>query len=313
MGGMISVESEPDRGSRFLLTVGFEKQKESEIRTPEVSVDIEGTRNALKRKEMRNILILLAEDNPINQKIAEVMLIKAGFNVDVAANGRIAVEAADKRNYDIVLMDVQMPEMDGLAATRMIREHEKGDKHNIIIAMTAHALKGDRERFMEAGMDDYISKPIDPPELINLIEKWIRPKLSNYTESENSRVYAEIAETKETAKGLPIDFESAIIRFDNDKDFLKKMVIEFLGYVPDEIKALEEAVNSGDAGTIQKYGHSIKGAARMLSADMIAGLALRIENKGYTDDLADVPSLLRTLKEEIARLEDYARTITEQA
>ena len=135
------------------------------------------TRHMIAEKKLNEIKMLLAEDNPVNQKLAVVMLGKAGFQVDVANNGQEAVTANSTGGYDIILMDVQMPEMDGLEATRRIREQEAGYRHTVIIAMTAHALKGDRERCLAAGMDDYIAKPINPPALFNLVEKWAKKVL----------------------------------------------------------------------------------------------------------------------------------------
>ena len=129
------------------------------------------TRHILSESKRQGLRILLAEDNAINQKVAVTLLQKAGFSVDVVENGVQAVEQARKGNYNAILMDVQMPIMDGFDATKQIRQMEKSSgKHIPIIAMTAHALKGDRQRCLEAGMDDYVSKPIQQAELIEVVE-----------------------------------------------------------------------------------------------------------------------------------------------
>jgi CheY-like chemotaxis protein len=118
--------------------------------------------------------VLLAEDNPVNQRLATRLLEKRGHRVAVAVNGREVLEALEKESFDLVLMDVQMPELDGLEATAAIREREKGSGvHQAVIALTAHAMKGDRERCMAAGMDGYLSKPIRPQELDAILESYV--------------------------------------------------------------------------------------------------------------------------------------------
>jgi signal transduction histidine kinase/DNA-binding response OmpR family regulator len=136
------------------------------------------TRHSLAEKEHLVTRVLLVEDNPVNQKVALIRLRKLGFSTDVACNGREAVQAIEKNKYDAVLMDIQMPEMDGYEATRAIRKNLTGLPHLPIIAMTANAMKGDREKCLDAGMDDYISKPIEPETLKKVLETWV-PKQSN--------------------------------------------------------------------------------------------------------------------------------------
>lgn len=130
------------------------------------------TCNPVAHRKLRQVRILLAEDNPTNQKLAMALLGKAGYSVEAVENGKLAVDALKQSEYDLVLMDVQMPEMNGFEATQAIREMEGDRRHTPIIAMTAHAMKGDRERCLKAGMDDYVSKPIEPEQLSKVIEKF---------------------------------------------------------------------------------------------------------------------------------------------
>jgi CheY-like chemotaxis protein len=130
------------------------------------------TRHTLSEARREGVRILLAEDNPVNQKLAIIILQKFGFSVDAVANGLQAIEKLKTQTYNAVLMDIQMPEMDGLEATRLIRSDPQITKHVPIIAMTANALKGDEEECLEAGMDDYISKPIDAKALIATLDRW---------------------------------------------------------------------------------------------------------------------------------------------
>ncbi len=129
--------------------------------------------------ERMPLSILLCEDNAINQKVAARILRQLGYTCDLAANGREGLEALDRRHYDLVFMDLMMPEMDGLAATRAIRErqndaaaHPNYSSRILIVAMTAHALQSDRERCIAAGMDDYLAKPIRPADVRGMIERW---------------------------------------------------------------------------------------------------------------------------------------------
>lgn len=171
--GFAAYLTKPIRRSQFLdcLTTIFAKEPgQPKGRRPQLI-----TRFSLSEAKKRKIRILLAEDNPINQKLALRLIEKFGFKVDAVDNGQRAVEALSRRSYDLVLMDVQMPELDGLAATRIIRNPKSGvlDHALPIIAMTAHAMKGDRKRCLDAGMDDYVSKPIEPQALLTAIENQI--------------------------------------------------------------------------------------------------------------------------------------------
>jgi CheY-like chemotaxis protein/anti-sigma regulatory factor (Ser/Thr protein kinase) len=167
MGGKMRVESEPGHGSRFHFTARFG--------LPAAGVGLVADDNAAHRRhpapaaigrERLNWNVLLAEDNLVNQRLAVILLEKWGCSVEVASDGREAVQALERRSFDAVLMDVQMPHMGGLEATVLIRERERKEgKHTPILALTAHAMKGDRERCLEAGMDDYVSKPITPRKL----------------------------------------------------------------------------------------------------------------------------------------------------
>jgi PAS domain S-box-containing protein len=272
------------------------------------------TRHSITEKKFQDVRLLLVEDNPVNQKMTAAMLRKAGYMIDVVENGREAVEALERNRYDLVLMDIQMPEMDGYEATRLIRGREGKDRHTVIIAMTAHAMQGDREKCLRAGMDDYISKPIEPQELLKKIKKWVRVKIEELTSRENKNSETGKKETEEAVvqpqkggKKLPVDMKSAMRRFGNDMEFFREMVKEFLGYVDGQIESLKKAVETGDRTAIKKNAHSIKGAAGTLSANKIFLLAMSIENMGENGELSNIKPFIEDLKKEILYLKDFVR------
>jgi two-component system sensor histidine kinase/response regulator len=258
------------------------------------------TRHTVADVKRRRTRILLAEDNPMNQKLAVALLKKAGYTVDAVENGKLAVEALNRKYYDLVLMDVQMPEMDGFEATKAIRE-KKDERRNIpILAMTAHAMKGDRERCLGAGMDDYVSKPIEPQELLDAIKKWVR---ADADEQEGT----EAGVRQQSRVCDPIVNIEAVLqnRFDGDIDFFAEMLREFLAYAPKQLENLERSLDASDGRVVESEAHSLKGAAGNLGARRIAELALEMELAGRTGELSTAPVALENLRSELKRVQEY--------
>ncbi|MDY6987920.1 MAG: response regulator [Thermodesulfobacteriota bacterium] len=294
------------------------------------------TKHSVSDGRRRKIRILLAEDNITNQQVALHVLEKFGFRAHAVANGKEAVEALETVPYDIVLMDVQMPEMDGFAATREIRNREdrlkaqslklKGEngissdpsafgfqhsarlEHIPIVAMTAHAMKGDRERCLEAGMDDYTSKPLEPDELLAKIEKWIKREKKAVLGNEKVPAQGHVVLGKKK-EPLPVNLDEALERAMGDKDFLEQMLCEFLSRIPGQVEELKAALEQGDGETLQQKAYTLKGSAANLSADRIAATALRLEQMGREGNLQAGEQALGELSDNVAHLEAYVREL----
>jgi two-component system sensor histidine kinase/response regulator len=237
--------------------------------------------------------ILLAEDNEVNQKLAMRLLQKRGHRVVLAANGREAVEAVERGHYDLILMDVQMPEMDGIQATLTIRAKEVGtDQHLPIVAMTALVMKGDRERCLAADMDGYLSKPIRPQELDAVLELYTTKK------SETARVH-EVTVRDESAS---VDVADLLERIDGDLEFVAELAVTFELDYPEKMKAAHAAVAHGDGDALRQTAHGLKGALANLAATHGAELAAQLEYAGNEGDLARAPVLMQQLEEELPRV-----------
>jgi two-component system sensor histidine kinase/response regulator len=265
------------------------------------------SRHTIEEEKRRRIRILLAEDNPTNQKLTVILLKKAGYSVDALEDGQKVMEVLNRASYDLVLLDVQMPEMDGFETARAIREKERGRKHIPIIAITAHAMKGDRERCLQAGMDDYVSKPIEPKKLFETIKKWTQTP-----DPKKASLWQERSQKSAGLKNSPLDFDDALAKLDNDKALLEEMLREFLDSAPSQLKILDEATKNGDAEMVEKEAHSLKGAAANLSAHRVADIALKLELLGREKDLSGAKEIIGNLKAELTGLEEYSNQLSKE-
>jgi len=243
------------------------------------------------REANQQYKILLAEDNLINQKLAATLLKKIGFSIDIVNDGYETVEAIKKEKYDLVLMDIQMPEFDGLEATRTIRKQEKKGSHIPIIAMTAHAMKGDRERCLNAGMDDYLSKPLKRSELIAAIERWLPVK-------------DEIPETKNSEEAAPINIDEALDRFDQDQRFFTEMLAEYVTQARQMIREMNQALNQQDSAQLKRIAHNLKGVSANFEAHEWVNLAAQIENLAQ-EHLDQCAGLIEQMQFRLPQLENF--------
>jgi signal transduction histidine kinase/PleD family two-component response regulator/HPt (histidine-containing phosphotransfer) domain-containing protein len=241
--------------------------------------------------------ILIAEDNITNQQVALGILKKLGLRADAVANGNEAIKSLETLPYDLVLMDVQMPEMDGLEATRQIRKLKS--KSNIsripIIAMTAHAMQGDKENCMKAGMNDYVSKPVSPYTLAETLKKWL-PNKKETVDIEQKNRPSTTQELSSVSQYPIFDKESLMTRLLDDKD-LAKMVIEgFLKDIPLQIIALKGYLGAEDATEVTKQAHTIKGASANVGGERLRNVVFEIEKSAMTRDLQTVATQIAELE-----------------
>jgi signal transduction histidine kinase/DNA-binding response OmpR family regulator/streptogramin lyase len=240
----------------------------------------------------RGLRILLAEDNTVNQMLAVRMLSKWGHKVVVANNGREALEILEKQTFDLVLMDVQMPEMDGIESTRRIREREKTNgAHLPVIAMTAYAIKGDRERCLTAGMDDYVSKPIQAKQLFETLENLAGVFVGN-----------EVDGTPRRSKRKVFDKDAALARVDGDERLLADMIAVFFDDYPRQIAALREAVSKQDPKSLERAAHSLRGALSNFGGTAAAEIAQDVERIARSGDLRTAEEICSQLDAELERL-----------
>jgi two-component system sensor histidine kinase/response regulator len=241
--------------------------------------------------------ILLAEDNPMNQEVATAMLLSRGHVVDVVSNGREAVAAVERDTYDVVLMDVQMPEMDGFEATQAIRAMPRA-RDLPIIALTAHALSGERERCLSHGMTDYLAKPFKGHELFALIEgRRERPTPAPFPAA------------AAPATPEPVDLEGfkSSMRDAGAGKAIGSILDAFLSQVPGRLATLEAAADSGNADAITRAAHVLRGAAGTIGARQLAGLLEHVETAAQDGDVGQARGGLGSVLSEAATVLDYVR------
>jgi PAS domain S-box-containing protein len=237
------------------------------------------------------IRILLAEDSPTNQVVALSILRKLGYRADAVANGREAIKALEEVPYNLVLMDCQMPEMDGYEATRCIRSRHGGVRNPEIpiIAMTAHSMKGDKEKCLAAGMNDYLSKPVHPEEMADALTRWLAT--------------VEIAAPgSQQPDRMVLDREGFLKRLMDDGALARTILAGFLEDVPKQILALKEDLGAGNAALVCLRAHRMKGAAGTVGAIPLRDVAIEVEQAGKAGDLAQVAGLVSQLENELERV-----------
>ena len=236
------------------------------------------------------VRILVAEDNAINQKVALRMLEKLGYRADVVGNGREAVEALKQMPYDLVLMDCNMPEMDGFDATSALRQLEGANRHTVIVAMTANALRGDRDRVLEAGMDDYIAKPINQRELAALIREWTAKMRGNGNGAQPKEVldHRRLTELQDLAAG-------------EKPGWLPELAQEYMADAALRIVEMQKAAAADDAAAVGRLAHALKGSSKNLGIVNVVPACQGLQQAGESGNCVQMPALMQELEREFAR------------
>ncbi len=235
--------------------------------------------------------VLLVEDNAVNRRVAEHQLTRLGCIVGIAANGVEAIAEVTGAKWDLVLMDCQMPVLDGFGATREIRRHEPAGRRVPIIALTANALSGDREACLAAGMDDFLSKPLEPAALAACVERWA-------ARSRDPAPATVAAANEQPPADEPVDFAALNELTDGDTGFQCELIDVFIASGDTTLAALQEALGAGDLPAVRRYAHSLKGASANLRARALASRALVLEQAAAAGNLADCRDLSQALEKD---------------
>jgi len=311
MHGEIFVESELGAGSTFHFTARFplgvdhpQGVPRQNAESPLVRVPVVSDKASSPSAPWQSLRILLAEDNVVNQHVAVKMLEHLRHEVVVAGNGAEAVGKYAEGVFDLVLMDVQMPQMNGFEATARIRDLQQSSGRRVpIIAMTAHAMKGDRERCLEAGMDAYVSKPID--------SKWLRTVIGATLQSQDPKKSPPVAdlprvnlgESVESERtGNTIDWEAVSDRYADFPSAHEELADLFVSQCPQWRSEIQQALVEGEGEKLMNTAHSLRGAAESIAADRVAHAALQLEAWGQKGDRSSAAKLCEQLVSELDRV-----------
>jgi len=260
------------------------------------------------------VRILLAEDNAVNRFVASELLASTGCVCTIVVNGREALESALRETHDVILMDCQMPELDGFEAARGIREAEAkagGGQHRPIIALTANAIKGDRELCLAAGMDDYVTKPIDPIELLSAIRRQLptnRPAAVESSSAPSSSTDAAEAPATNYQGIAPVDLNTLQQRCMGNRKLASKALKIFESSLTKDVSALHESMSKGDAKAVAASAHKLKGSAANVSAEQVRSVAAELEKLARADALSQAGNSLDQLDREVRRFQEFLST-----
>jgi PAS domain S-box-containing protein len=315
MGGEMGVESEPGKGSSFRFTARLEKSAAPvELVTSAPRIVPLEPRPVTAGSRVRRILV--AEDNLVNQRVARHQLGQLGHAADVVDNGRLAVEAMRRKHYDVVLMDCQMPELDGFAATAEIRRSEGPGRHIWIIAMTAHAMGGDREKCLAAGMDDYLAKPVAKQALREALQRYEQHAAADTASTKgvvaapapgDSCASPAAGTPCATADASPINLGRLREAVNGDAGFARQLADLYLIQTAEQLELLRSALAERSASKVESVAHRCKGGSDACGAVALASLFQQLERESGRGHHEQVERLAGDVEREFARVREFFR------
>ena len=314
MAGQIGCDSVPHQGSTFWFTARFEKPSPA-LSLHDVSLEIiqkpiNPPASQLSEDVRRRMRILIAEDNAFNQKVVLRQVREMGFGADAVANGIEVLEALRRIPYDLILMDCQMPEMDGYACAAEIRRLENNAGHVPIIAMTAHVMKTDRDKCLAAGMDDFLSKPVRVAHLESVLTRWLT---ASATTAAGEPSVPPTNPPDPLSPSSSVDWEIFRELAGNDPLRLQELSERYLQQTTEQFAKLRDAIATGAAPDVKHIAHSAAGSSAMCGMNPMVALLRQLERMGQLGQLADAPRVYAQVKDELARIAQFFRDHIEAA
>lgn len=309
MGGTLTVASTEGQGSVFSFTARLKRLSLTEVERlrEEDQVQASPPQSAAITRLRAQSRILVVEDNPTNQKVALALLEKAGFGCTLVSSGYEALQRMEDELFDLVLMDCQMPGLDGYETTSLIRSRDVAVlRHDIpIIAMTANALEGDRDKCLQAGMDDYLSKPIEINRLVTLLEKWLALEGSTEESGSQAGLDENSMATQPAALEPPVFNEDDYMNRNlGDRELARDVLNMFVTSTPGYLKALQEQLEKKDPAGVRMQAHTIKGACATVGAELMRVTAQRVEQLAREGELASAVPVAARLALDYQRLKE---------